>query len=1026
MDLDAVLARAPDGRAGRRARPHQRAGSAATRSGGRTSRSCSTPASTSSRRSTSSTSSRLNDVVEGITGIRQGETVPDAVVRAGRPDRAGRHDARGAPAADGPRQHLRRRAVDAALGNYFRAGNLSALRELALLWVADRVDEALDEYRAAPRDRATVGDAERVVVALTGAPGGDHLVRRAARMAQRAARPTSSGCTCGADDGVGGAAAGAARRAPRRCSPSSAAATSRCPAATWPQALLDVARAEGATQLVLGAVRRSRLAELLSGSVINRVLRGSGPIDVHVISDAGRRSEPAPAPRPRPPPAAPLPPRRRLVGWVLAVSRRMALAGVLTRCATRSSCRRCCCCTCWWSSAVAAIGGGGPALVAAVSSSLYANWFFSRRSTRGRSATARTSSRSRCSSLVGWWSSLVSCPLVEPAVERGQPVAGRGRDPGPARRRPAPSADPLADARRAPARHLRRCRPSASLVPGDGPTAVAGRGRRSARAPGVAVRRRPTSRAHRRRRACSCLSGARIAAEDRHVMRAFAAQLGAAVEAAGSRAQAEVADRLGRGRRAAQRAPRARCPTTCARRWRRSRRRRRQPARRPTSTGRPDAVEAFASRSSRRPTGSTGLVEQPARHEPAPGRSGGRAALAVGPEEIVPAALESLGDVARRRAIEVDVPETCPAVDADPALRRAGARQPHRQRASAWAPEGTPVRIEAGAVGPRLAHPGRRPGARRPAGRPRADLPALPAARRPVERRRGRARASPWPAGSSRRSAASSPPRTRRAAARRWSSRCRSRPGPTGRGGAGIDRRRRSTGCSWSTTSGRSGGRWPPTSRPAATRSTWPPPARRPSTWRPRNHPDVVVLDLGLPGIDGVEVIEGLRGWTHGADHRAVGPRRRGATRSPRSTPAPTTTSPSRSAWASCWPGSARRCAAPPTTDGDAAVVDARLHRSTSRPSGCTATAGRCTSRRPSGTCSRCSCATRAGSSRQRQLLQEVWGPQYEHRDQLPAAATWPSCAASSSPSRAGPRYLITEPGMGYRFERQRHSEGRA
>ena len=47
--------------------------------------------------------------------------------------------------------------VDAALANYFRVGNLTALRELALLWMADRVDEALQRYRAAARHRRAPG-----------------------------------------------------------------------------------------------------------------------------------------------------------------------------------------------------------------------------------------------------------------------------------------------------------------------------------------------------------------------------------------------------------------------------------------------------------------------------------------------------------------------------------------------------------------------------------------------------------------------------------------------------------------------------------------------------------------------------------------------------------------------------------------------------------------------------------------------------------------------------------------------------
>src|SRR5581483_11623151 len=85
----------------------------------------------------------LNDVVEKITGITQRETVPDGWVRG----------ADQIELVDMTREALRRRMahgniyksdkIDAALGNYFRVGNLAALRELALLWLADRVEESL-------------------------------------------------------------------------------------------------------------------------------------------------------------------------------------------------------------------------------------------------------------------------------------------------------------------------------------------------------------------------------------------------------------------------------------------------------------------------------------------------------------------------------------------------------------------------------------------------------------------------------------------------------------------------------------------------------------------------------------------------------------------------------------------------------------------------------------------------------------------------------------------------------------------
>src|SRR3954468_18359548 len=119
----------------------------------------------------------LNDVVEQITGVPQHETVPDAVVRA----------AEQLELVDMTPEALRRRMahgnvypperVDAALGNYFRPRNLAALRELTLLWVADRVDEGLHAYMEAHEIADAWETRERVVVALTGAPGGDQVIR---------------------------------------------------------------------------------------------------------------------------------------------------------------------------------------------------------------------------------------------------------------------------------------------------------------------------------------------------------------------------------------------------------------------------------------------------------------------------------------------------------------------------------------------------------------------------------------------------------------------------------------------------------------------------------------------------------------------------------------------------------------------------------------------------------------------------------------------------------------------------------
>ena len=139
----------------------------------------------------------LNDVIERITGVRQQETVPDEAVRR----------AQQVELVDITPEALRRRMahgnvyapekVDAAMANYFQPRNLTALREMALLWLADQVEVALQRYRTDQQITDIWETRERVVVALTGGPESETVLRRAARIAERVrARRSCSPCTC--------------------------------------------------------------------------------------------------------------------------------------------------------------------------------------------------------------------------------------------------------------------------------------------------------------------------------------------------------------------------------------------------------------------------------------------------------------------------------------------------------------------------------------------------------------------------------------------------------------------------------------------------------------------------------------------------------------------------------------------------------------------------------------------------------------------------------------------------------------
>jgi len=251
----------------------------------------------------------LNDVVTQITGIEQQEKVPDEVVRA----------ADQIELVDITPEALRRRLshgnvyaperIDAALSNYFRQGNLTALRELALLWLADQVDAALAKYRKDHEISDTWEARERVVVAVTGGPESETLVRRAFRIASRSSAELMVVHVV-RGDGLAGMSAPQMGKV-RELANSLGATLHTVVGDDVSTALLDFAREMNATQLVLGTSRRSRWARIFDEGIGAETVQQSGKIDVHMVThDQAKAGWSWSAATPR---------QRHLTSWLAAV-----------------------------------------------------------------------------------------------------------------------------------------------------------------------------------------------------------------------------------------------------------------------------------------------------------------------------------------------------------------------------------------------------------------------------------------------------------------------------------------------------------------------------------------------------------------------------------------------------------------------------------------------------------------------------------------------------------------------------------
>ncbi len=235
----------------------------------------------------------LNDVIAQITSVRVRETVPDSILT--RADEI--------ELIDVPPEELLGRLREGkvylseqaarAVENFFRKGNLLALRELALRRAADHVDLDVLAHREEQGIGATWPTQERILVCIGPAPASARLVRAAARMAAGLRAPWVAAYVEPAAAAPMSSADRARLEAHLRLAESLGAEIANLIGAKISEALLDYARKHNVTRIVIGKPTHSHLRDLVRGSLLGEVVRGSGDIDVHVISgDASRGPEP--------------------------------------------------------------------------------------------------------------------------------------------------------------------------------------------------------------------------------------------------------------------------------------------------------------------------------------------------------------------------------------------------------------------------------------------------------------------------------------------------------------------------------------------------------------------------------------------------------------------------------------------------------------------------------------------------------------------------------------------------------------
>ncbi len=263
----------------------------------------------------------LNDVVAQITGINVRETIPDFLL-----DRADEIELIDLP----PEELLQRlkegkvyvaEIADRARKNFFRKGNLLALRELALRRTAERVDVQMQDYRSIKGIKEVWPAAERIMVCIGANPRSIRLIRAAKRMAAglradwisvyieapTAVKPSESDLRQLSDH--------------MRLAESLGAETVTLSGHKASEEILNYARTRNVTKIIVGKPTHPRWKDKIFGSLLDEVVRGSGDIDVYVISGDSDQAVPKPA-------IKPIPRKSDIRDWLLSLGIVAACTGI--------------------------------------------------------------------------------------------------------------------------------------------------------------------------------------------------------------------------------------------------------------------------------------------------------------------------------------------------------------------------------------------------------------------------------------------------------------------------------------------------------------------------------------------------------------------------------------------------------------------------------------------------------------------------------------------------------------------------